>query len=84
VSPMELDSAEDLPENLLGDLTRPYSSPRSREPQAPCGKQLTSQGGFRVGLRLRFLSILYPNPATGLTGHHKKWTQNFSAVSLHP
>src|SRR6267142_1056245 len=45
---MELDSAEDLPENLLAVLHVPILPP-VRVNLKPVWKQLTSQGGFRVG-----------------------------------
>ena len=45
---MELDSAEDLPENLLAVLHVPILPP-VRVNLKPVWKQLTSHGGFRVG-----------------------------------
>src|SRR6266481_4287983 len=45
---MDLDSAEDLPENLLAVLHVPILPP-VRVNLKPVWKQLTSQGGFRVG-----------------------------------
>ena len=45
---MELDSAEDLPENLLAVLHVPILPP-VRVNLKPVWKQLTSQGAFRVG-----------------------------------
>jgi diguanylate cyclase (GGDEF)-like protein len=45
---MELDSAEELPENLLAVLHVPILPP-VRVNLKPVWKQLTSQGGFRVG-----------------------------------
>ena len=45
---MEVDSAEDLPENLLAVLHVPILPP-VRVNLKPVWKQLTDQGGFRVG-----------------------------------